>query len=67
MDISEAMRQISRWYDVDIRYEGRVAGKVGGSISRRVRLSRVLEMIELTGLSTFSIQEGVVTVAKPKG
>jgi ferric-dicitrate binding protein FerR (iron transport regulator) len=67
MDISEAMRQISRWYDVDIRYEGRVAGKVGGSISRRVRLSRVLEMIELTGLATFSIQEGVLTVAKPKG
>lgn len=67
MEISEVMRQISRWYDVDIRYEGPISGHVGGSISRQVRLSRVLEMIEIAGLASFSIQEGVVTVAKPKG
>lgn len=66
MEISQALRQIARWYDVDIRYEGTLTGFVGGSISRRVRLSRVLEMIEFAGLAAFSIQEGVVTVAKPR-
>jgi len=65
MPISSAMRQISRWYDVDIRFEGAVDGSVGGSISRNVKLSRVLEMIELAGLAEFSVKDGVVSVAKP--
>jgi transmembrane sensor len=65
MELTSAMRQIARWYDVDVRYEGEVVGQVGGSISRDVKLSKVLEMIGLTGIANFSVSGGGVRVSKP--
>lgn len=45
------MRQISRWYDVEISYEGKIAGgKFGGGISRNLPLSSVLKSLESTGI-----------------
>jgi hypothetical protein len=66
MDIVSIMRQLSRWYDVDVEYEGDVKGLVGGSISRQENLSRVLDMIGMTGVAEFSIKGKVVRVSKRK-
>jgi ferric-dicitrate binding protein FerR (iron transport regulator) len=66
MDIVSIMRQLSRWYDVDVEYEGEVKGLVGGSISRQENLSRVLDMIGMTGVAEFSIKGKVVRVSKRK-
>jgi len=45
------MRQISRWYDVDIQYENIDSkGKFfGGTISRKKNIAQVLDILELTG------------------
>jgi hypothetical protein len=41
------MRQISRWYDVDIRYEGKVPGThFFGMLSRNVYLPTIVEFLQ---------------------
>jgi transmembrane sensor len=47
MDITAIMRQVSRWYDVDVVYEGKITtDKFGGRISRLLPLSQVLKLLE---------------------
>jgi transmembrane sensor len=47
MDLSAMLRQISRWYDVDIQYEPRGEEiKFGGAISRKLNLSDILRLLE---------------------
>jgi len=66
MDLEQAMRQVCRWYDVEVRYEGDVSGiSMGGSISRNVKASKVFEMLEMTGVATFRI-EGRRVIVKAK-
>ncbi|MBN8664776.1 MAG: FecR family protein [Chitinophagales bacterium] len=62
MDIQDVMRQVARWYDIEVVYEGEVHSKIGGSISRNVPASKVLEMIELTGTVHCSIEDKRVIV-----
>jgi transmembrane sensor len=61
-DITVIMRQISRWYDVDIEYQGNVRGSVWGSISRDVNVSQVLKMLETTGVVKCKMEGRKVTV-----
>lgn len=50
-DIPEIMRQVARWYDVEIIYEGAVpGGSISGDISRNMNLSKVLKVLELSGV-----------------
>jgi transmembrane sensor len=50
-DIGEVMRQLERWYDIDIAYEGdKPAIRLSGSINRHVSLSSVLKLLELNGV-----------------
>lgn len=49
--INEILRQLSRWYDVDVRYEGNIAERqFGGRINRKLKLSEVLKMLQNTGV-----------------
>jgi transmembrane sensor len=61
-DIAAIMRQVARWYDVDVKYMGPVTGHIGGSISRNVNASQVLRMLEITGGVHFKIEGRKVTV-----
>lgn len=62
-NIKEIMRQISRWYDLDVYYEGNVDKKAfAGTISRKNNVSEVLKMLELTGGIQFRIEERKITV-----
>jgi ferric-dicitrate binding protein FerR (iron transport regulator) len=46
-DMATLMRQISRWYDVEIEYAGAVPDrKFGGEISRSANASQVLKIME---------------------
>ncbi len=63
-DIHTVMRQIARWYDVDIIYEGKVPNHFNGNISRAVNVSAVFKMLQLTGSVHFSIV-GKQIVVKP--
>ncbi|SDG19780.1 FecR family protein [Dyadobacter soli] len=62
-NIREIMRQISRWYDLDVRYEGNVERKsFAGTISRKNNVSEVLKMLEMTGGIQFRIDDRKITV-----
>lgn len=55
-DIRSVMRQISRWYDVEIVYENHLTPMTfSGSISKYSNVSDVLKMLELTGNIHFKI------------
>lgn len=62
-NIREIMRQISRWYDLDVKYEGDVEKKsFAGTISRKNNVSEVLKMLEMTGGIQFRIDDRKITV-----
>lgn len=44
--LEEVMRQLSRWYDVEVVYKGRIPERVfGGELQRSLPLSQVLEVL----------------------
>jgi ferric-dicitrate binding protein FerR (iron transport regulator) len=48
-DIQTIMRQIARWYDVEITYEGPISARYfSGEIPRNVPVSQVLKLLELS-------------------
>ncbi|RVU00320.1 FecR family protein [Mucilaginibacter limnophilus] len=56
-NIQSIMRKISRWYNVDISYEGNMRGKeFSGSVSRFKNVNEVLDMLELTESIRFKIE-----------
>ena len=58
-DIQSIMRQISRWYNLEVTYQGNFPEKVfGGKISRSRNVSEVLEILESTGSIHFKIIPG---------
>jgi len=47
-DIYTLMRQVARWYNVDIKYSGKVSEEgFSGKISREVPLSKLIKVLEL--------------------
>lgn len=63
-DLKNIMRQISRWYDVDVEFRENFDQSFGGSISRHVNISKVLEKLEMTGRVHFTINGRKVIVSK---
>jgi ferric-dicitrate binding protein FerR (iron transport regulator) len=61
-DIHEVMRQVARWYDVNIEYKGTVSSHFGGTISRNASLSQVLDMLHLTGKVKFEVKDRKIIV-----
>lgn len=62
-DISMIMRQIARWYDVDIEYKGDLSGiKLYGSMTRKENAAQLLELLEQTGMVHFSTNGNKITV-----
>lgn len=60
--IGTIMRQICRWYDVKIIYEGKIpAGTYSGGVSRNTKISNVLKILELSDLH-FRIEGNTLTV-----
>jgi transmembrane sensor len=56
-DLHTLMRQLSRWYNIDIVYESGVPNDVFfGNISRQTNLSKVLKILELGGVH-FKIED----------
>ncbi|MFB2119376.1 FecR family protein [Parapedobacter sp. 2B3] len=62
--LEHIMRSISRWYNVDIRFEGADKQlRFGGAVSRYANVSEVLRRLELTGQVHFKIEErGIVVI-----
>jgi len=61
-DIKTIMRQLSRWYDVDINFIGAAPTRLySGSISKYVNVSEVLKILELGGIK-FKTEGNRITV-----
>ncbi|MBO9204778.1 MULTISPECIES: FecR family protein [Niastella] len=60
--IQTVMRQITRWYDVEVEYKGNITLHFAGAISRNVNISQVLQMLEKAGGIKTSITGKKVTV-----
>ena len=62
-NIESIMRKVSRWYNVDVIYQGNLSNKdFVGTISRNKNVSELLKMLELTGAVHFSIDGRRITV-----
>jgi len=49
--VPDVMKEISRWYNIDVEYNGKIPDdKIGGGISRQSDLSAVLRMLELVNV-----------------
>ncbi len=64
-NIQTVMREISRWYNVEVSYQGIPAqANFGGSISKSKSLKEVLRSLELTKAVHFKVEGRRVTVMK---
>jgi ferric-dicitrate binding protein FerR (iron transport regulator) len=62
MDLGTIMRQISRWYDVDINYQTMdTTTRFGGGISRKLNLPDVLRLLEVNGVR-FKLENRILTI-----
>jgi len=61
-DLKSIMRQLERWYDLDVNYADIPATRFNGSISRNVNVSKVLKMLELTGKIHFKLDGRRVSI-----
>lgn len=61
--LQSIVRQLSRWYDVDVSFSGAVSTKLyNGSIRRQATLSQVLQILKLAGVS-YMIKGRTVTIS----
>jgi ferric-dicitrate binding protein FerR (iron transport regulator) len=63
-DIQRIMRQISRWYDIDVVYEGKMpTGHYSGIVSRENNISQVLQIMKAGGVN-FKIEDRKIIVSE---
>jgi transmembrane sensor len=66
-DLRSILRQLERWYNVDVDYSNVPQGRsFTGFISRDVNLSKVLEMLEVTGRIKFKIDNKAIKIINVK-
>jgi transmembrane sensor len=62
-DIQSVMRKISRWYNVEVEFEGNVSReRFNGALSRKKNIKQMLKMLESTGVVHFKIEERRIIV-----
>ncbi|NIG53756.1 FecR family protein [Chitinophaga sp. Cy-1792] len=64
-DIKMIMRQVSRWYDVEVIYEDDLTGiTLTGAIQRKQRLEDLLYTLERAGKARFTIRDHKIYVSR---
>ena len=63
-DILSVMRQIARWYNVEVVYKDHIDQHFTGRIERSVHITEVLKMLELTEKVHFNIEGRKITVTR---
>jgi transmembrane sensor len=63
-DIQTVMKQIERWYDVQVEFDGSFTQHFNGAIKRQENVSKVLKMLEKTGGLRFTLTGKKVIVKK---
>ena len=63
-DIKTIMRQLSRWYNVDVEYKDEIGSRFVAKINRDVPVSELLNLLQLTNLVHFKIENNKIIVMK---
>jgi len=62
-NIATIMRKISRWYDVDVVYHGKITQEgFVGMVPRSKNIEEVLDALKLTGLVNYKIEGKQITI-----
>jgi transmembrane sensor len=66
-DLQTVMRQVARWYDLEVVYMGQIPDdKFSGKIERNENLSQVLKILEKTSNLEFIIENKTITIKSKK-
>lgn len=61
--IKDVMRQVERWYDVDVKYVGKTPSiKFNGVVSRNNNVSKLLKLLQAAGNVAFNINNKTIEV-----
>ncbi|WP_214225954.1 FecR family protein [Pedobacter sp. B4-66] len=61
-DIRTIMRQVSRWYDINVKYEGEIPARLfTGEVSRQANLSELIGILETSKIK-FKLDNKTITV-----
>lgn len=64
-NIRSIMKKVSRWYNVEVVFEGEIPeNRFGGTVSRFSNIMQVLRKLELTGKVHFKVEERRIIVTK---
>ncbi|MNK37604.1 fec operon regulator FecR [compost metagenome] len=64
-NIDEVMKELMRWYDVKVKFEGEKPDiSFTGVLPRNTNVSKILKTLELTGDVVFGIENNVITCEK---
>lgn len=64
-NIRSIMKKVSRWYNVEVVFEGKIPeSRFGGTVSRFSNVTQVLRKLELTGKVHFKVEERRIIVTK---
>ena len=61
-DLGSIMKELARWYDIDVHFEGVIKDHYTGTIGRQVNISQVLKMLEAAGGVSFTVKDRQVLV-----
>ncbi|OMP77365.1 FecR family protein [[Flexibacter] sp. ATCC 35208] len=64
--LEQVLRQLERWYNIEVSYNQLPAKHFYGTIPRNVELAQVLNMLTVTGGVTFSMEGHKLTVTNGK-
>jgi transmembrane sensor len=60
-DVEAVMRQVARWYDVEVKFTAKPKMRFGGQIDRNSTLRQMLTILETSGLN-FTLDGNIVTI-----
>ncbi len=63
-DIESIMRQVSRWYDVDVIFKEPIKEKFYAEVSKSTNVSTLLEMLQATKAVQFNVEGNTITVTQ---
>lgn len=67
-NVYEIMRKVARWYDVEVIYENQIPlTKMEGTMSRFQNVSRILDVLESTGLLSYRVEGKKLYISKASG
>lgn len=62
--LEDIMRQLERWYDIEVIYKDQIPEmQLVAKIDRNMPISKILDLLEMTGQVSFSIEENKIIIS----